>query len=69
MKLLTDARGCDAPAGGIAHHFVQRLPKGSVRANFRGKCSFQDLMERMPIQIITTRAALAGVTTFALSPK
>jgi hypothetical protein len=33
---------------------------------FTRKGRFKDLMERMPIHIITTRAALVGAATFGL---
>jgi len=53
-------------AGGIALHLVKLLQGPQFVQTFTGKGRFKDLMERMPIHIITTRAALVGAATFGL---
>src|SRR5215469_9122997 len=53
-------------AGGIALHLVKLLQKPEFVETFTRKGRFQELMERMPIHIITTRAALLGAATFGL---
>jgi glucokinase len=53
-------------AGGIALHVVKLLQKPQFVEIFTRKGRFKDLMERMPIHIITTRAALLGAATFGL---
>ncbi len=53
-------------AGGIALHLVKLLQKPQFVQMFTRKGRFKDLVERMPIHIITTRAALVGAATFGL---
>jgi glucokinase len=53
-------------AGRIALHLVKLLQKPQFVQTFTRKGRFKDLMERMPIHIITTRAALVGAATFGL---
>jgi glucokinase len=53
-------------AGGIALHLVTLLQKPQFVETFTRKGRFKDLMQRMPIHIITTRAALLGAATFGL---
>ena len=53
-------------AGGIALHLVKLLQTPQFLGTFTRKGRFKDLMERMPIHIITTRAALLGAATFGL---
>lgn len=53
-------------AGGIALHLVKLLQKPQFVQTFTRKGRFKDLMQRMPIHIITTRAALVGAATFGL---
>jgi glucokinase len=53
-------------AGGIALHLVKFLQEPQFFETFARKGRFKDLMERMPIHIITTRAALLGAATFGL---
>jgi glucokinase len=53
-------------AGGIALHVVTLLRTPHFVETFTRKGRFKDLMERMPIHIITTRAALLGAATFGL---
>ena len=53
-------------AGGIALHLLALLQTPQFVKTFSRKGRFKDLMERMPIHIITTRAALLGAATFGL---
>jgi len=53
-------------AGGIALHAMKLLQKPGFVETFARKGRFKDLMERMPIHIVTTRAALLGAATFGL---
>ena len=53
-------------AGGIALHVLALLQTPQFVKTFSRKGRFKDLMERMPIHIITTRAALLGAATFGL---
>jgi glucokinase len=53
-------------AGGIALHLVKLIQQPQFVQTFARKGRFKDLMERMPIHIITTRAALVGAATFGL---
>jgi glucokinase len=64
LKVL--ATGGVYMAGGIALHVVKLLQKPQFVETFTRKGRFKDLMERMPIHIITTRAALVGAATFGL---
>jgi glucokinase len=64
LKVL--ATGGVYMAGGIALHVVKLLQKPEFVTNFTRKGRFKDLMERMPIHIITTRAALVGAAAFGL---
>jgi glucokinase len=53
-------------AGGIALHVLTLLQTPKFVETFSRKGRFKDVMERMPIHIITTRAALLGAATFGL---
>ena len=53
-------------AGGIALHVLTLLQTPQFIKTFTRKGRFKGLMERMPIHIITTRAALLGAATFGL---
>jgi glucokinase len=53
-------------AGGVALHLVKLLQTPQFLESFTRKGRFKDLMEGMPIHIITTRAALLGAATFGL---
>ena len=53
-------------AGGIALHLVTLVQRPEFVQTFTQKGRFKDLMQRMPIQVITTRAALVGAATFGL---
>jgi len=64
LKVL--ATGGVYMAGGVALHLMKFLQKPQFVQTFTRKGRFKDLMERMPIHIITTRAALVGAATFGL---
>jgi len=51
-------------SGGIALHLVKLLQKQQFVQTFTRKGRFKNLMERVAIHIITTRAALLGAATF-----
>jgi glucokinase len=53
-------------AGGVALHLLELLRKPEFVETFTRKGRFKDLMERIPVHIITTRAALVGAATFGL---
>jgi len=53
-------------AGGVALHVAQLLQTPRFVETFNRKGRFKGLMERMPIHIITTRAALLGAASFGL---
>lgn len=53
-------------AGGIALHLMKFLQEPQFVQTFTRKGRFKDLMERIPIHIITARAALLGAATFGL---
>jgi glucokinase len=64
LKVL--ATGGVYMAGGIALHLAKLLQEPQFVQTFTRKGRFKDLMERMPIHLITTRAALVGAATFGL---
>jgi glucokinase len=53
-------------AGGVTLHLVRLLQNPQFVQTFTRKGRFKDLMERIPIHVITTRAALLGAATFGL---
>ncbi len=53
-------------AGGVALHLVNALQEPRFMQTFSRKGRFKDLIERIPIHVITTRAALVGAATFGL---
>ena len=53
-------------AGGVALHLLELLREPEFEETFTRKGRFKDLMERIPVHIITTRAALVGAATFGL---
>lgn len=53
-------------AGGVALHLLGVLRQPSFLRAFRKKGRFQDLMEGVPIHVITTRAALVGAAAYGL---
>src|ERR1700756_2359309 len=64
LKVL--ATGGGYLAGGIALHLVKFLQEPKFVETFTRKGRFKDLMEQIPIHVITTRAALLGAATFGL---
>jgi len=53
-------------AGGVALHVLNFLQRPEFMQSFTRKGRFKDVMERIPINVITTRAALVGAATFGL---
>lgn len=53
-------------AGGVAVHLSQALKDPRFMQTFTRKGRFKELMERIPIHLITTRAALLGAAAFGL---
>src|SRR5215471_10870923 len=54
-------------AGGVALHLLALLQEAHFMQAFSNKGRFKDLMVRMPIRVITTRAALVGAATYGLN--
>jgi glucokinase len=53
-------------AGGVALHLLGTLGQPQFIQAFANKGRFKDLMRRIPIHVITTRAALVGAANFGL---
>ena len=53
-------------AGGIATHLTEVLTGPRFMEAFSKKGRFQDLMRRIPVYVITARAALLGAATYGL---
>jgi glucokinase len=53
-------------AGGVALHVLSALQKPPFMDAFTRKGRFKDLMTRIPVHVITTRAALLGAATYGL---
>jgi glucokinase len=53
-------------AGGVALHLLALLKDSHFMQAFTNKGRFKDLMGRVPIHVITTRAALVGAATYGL---
>jgi glucokinase len=53
-------------AGGIATHVLPALKGPRFMQSFTRKGRFTELMGRMPIHVIVTRAALAGAASYGL---
>jgi glucokinase len=53
-------------AGGVALHTLDALRKPRFMETFTRKGRFKDMMTRMPIHVITGRAALLGAATYGL---
>jgi glucokinase len=64
LKVL--ATGGIYMAGGVALHVLGELQKPRFMEVFTRKGRFTDLMGRIPIHVITTRAALLGAATYGL---
>jgi glucokinase len=54
-------------AGGVALHVLGMLQEPQFLQSFTRKGRFKELMERIPIHVITTRAALVGAATYGLA--
>jgi len=64
LKVL--ATGGIYMAGGIALHLLSALQESQFMQTFTRKGRFKDLMARMPVHVIATRAALVGAATYGL---
>jgi glucokinase len=64
LKVL--ATGGVYMAGGVAVHLLGLLREPRFMETFTRKGRFKDLMTRMPVHVITTRAALLGAATYGL---
>jgi glucokinase len=53
-------------AGGIAFRLLKELEAPRFLQAFSSKGRFKDLMERIPVHVITTRAALMGAASYGL---
>jgi glucokinase len=53
-------------AGGVALHVLSALKQPQFMQAFAKKGRFKDLMGRIPVHVITARAALIGAATFGL---
>src|SRR5439155_17176259 len=62
LKVL--ATGGIYMAGGIALQLLSALQESQFMQTFTRKGRFKDLMARMPVHVITTRAALVGAATY-----
>jgi glucokinase len=66
LALKVFATGGIYVAGGIALHLVNALQEPRFMQAFTNKGRFKNLMARIPIHVITTRAALVGAATYGL---
>lgn len=64
LKVL--ATGGVYMAGGVALHLLEALKDPRFTQTFINKGRFKDLMGRIPVHVITTRAALVGAATYGL---
>jgi glucokinase len=53
-------------AGGLATHALNALQGAAFMRAFTNKGRFSELMQRIPVHVIMTNAALAGAATYAL---
>jgi glucokinase len=53
-------------AGGVALHLIEALKEPHFMQSFARKGRFKDLMERIPVHVITARAALVGAASYGL---
>jgi glucokinase len=53
-------------AGGVALHLLDALKEPQFMLAFARKGRFKDLMQRIPVHVITARAALIGAASFGL---
>jgi len=66
LALKVFATGGVYLAGGIPVHILSLLPDLDFMESFKRKGRFTELMERIPIHIVTARAALVGAATYGL---
>ncbi len=66
LVLKVFATGGVYVAGGVALHMVDRLKDARFVEDFTRKGRFRDMMRRIPLHVITTRAALAGAASNGL---
>jgi len=66
LALKVMATGGIYVAGGIPLHILSVLEKSSFMESFRRKGRFAQLMERIPVHVILSRAALIGSAAFGL---
>ena len=64
LKVL--ATGGVYVAGGVALHLLEALKQPCFMQSFAQKGRFKDLMKRIPVHVITARAALVGAASFGL---
>jgi glucokinase len=53
-------------AGGVALHILNELKSPHFKRAFKNKGRFEDLLGRLPMHVITARAALLGAASFGL---
>src|SRR5262249_9104179 len=53
-------------AGGVALHVLDSLKQSKFMQTFGRKGRFKDIMGRMPVHVITARAALVGAASYGL---
>jgi glucokinase len=66
LVLKVFATGGIYMAGGVATHLIDVLKEPQFLRAFSNKGRFQDLMRRIPVHVITARAALVGAATYGL---
>ena len=66
LALKVMATGGVYIAGGVALHLLNSLQDPQFMATFVNKGRFKELMGRIPMHVITTRAALLGAASFGL---
>jgi glucokinase len=64
LKVL--ATGGVYVTGGIALHVLNELKSPDFKRAFKNKGRFEELMGRLPLHVITSRAALLGAASFGL---
>jgi len=66
LALKVFATGGIFITGGVALHLLSLLQEPPFMQTFIKKGRFKDLMARIPVRVITTRAALFGAAAFGL---
>jgi glucokinase len=66
LVLKVFATGGIYMAGGVATHLIDVLKEPQFMRAFSNKGRFQDFMRRIPVHVITARAALIGAATYGL---